>query len=62
MTEDSGEGSGGSDPVEARIDGGVDHGLGGGEAFKRRFVRKDAKKATPPVKLEKITLLSHATT
>lgn len=45
MTDESGDGSGGSELVDALIDGGVDNGLGGGEALRRRFVRRDAKKA-----------------
>ena len=48
MTEstacESGDG-GGKEVAELRIDGGVDIGLGGGEACNRRLVRRDAKKA-----------------
>lgn len=51
MTEstgvDSGDG-GGRECAELLIDGGVDIGLSGGEALRRRFVRRDAKKAVPP--------------
>lgn len=50
MTEstacESGDG-GGREVAELRIDGGVDIGLGGGEACNRRLVRRDAKKAVP---------------
>jgi hypothetical protein len=41
---ESGEG-GGSEVAEPRMLGGVDIGLGGGEAWRRRFVRREAKKA-----------------
>jgi len=46
MIEESGDGRG-KEPVDALIDGGVDRGLGGGEALRRRFVRREAKKADP---------------
>ena len=41
----SGEG-GGSGLTEPRIELGVDIGLDGGEALRRKFVRSDAKKAS----------------
>lgn len=31
--------------MDARMDGGVDTGLSGGEALRRRLVRREAKKA-----------------
>ncbi len=44
VTKDSGDG-GGSEDVDARIEGGVDHGLDEGEALRRKLVRREAKKA-----------------
>ena len=44
MTADSGDG-GGNEAVDARIDGGVEPGVDEGEALRRKFVRRDAKKA-----------------
>jgi hypothetical protein len=44
MAVDRGEG-GGKEPVEARKDGGVPNGLGGGDATRFKFVRKEAKNA-----------------
>lgn len=41
---DKGEG-GGRDVIDPRMLGGVDIGLDGGEAWRRRFVRSEAKKA-----------------
>lgn len=41
---DRGEG-GGSEAAEPRMLGGVDIGLGGGEACSRKLVRSEAKKA-----------------
>lgn len=44
MAPERGEG-GGREVAEARILGGVDIGLDGGEAWRRKLVRREAKKA-----------------